>query len=644
MRTFSVAEIMSVRDMYKEPPYPGFSLDEVLRKRATRGSSALQRGENAWRVASAKTSDEGIVRIVQGALNKLAPEKYQEVIDNLTVPSLIATDRAMQLVIDLIFKKALQEPGYSVMYARLCYDMAMYEIQLQAASPSAAGAASLNTPLSSDGQTNQKKSSKFRENIIRNAQKEFQLTDPAQFATLEGEELEEARASLIKRKKANITFVGQLYIHSLLSPSIMFQIMQQVLKTGELKATPPQEVDIEVLNALLETVGKSLDREPHKDKLDLHFERLKQLQANGAYGMRIKFKIMNLLDLRSNQWEPRVMRADNQAPTTLQEQQAKQSATGTSSGPAPGPTRVLGPRSPTTCTPNSRRSGMQRFPSTSQFPDSPQPPIPPQTAWRNVSAPNRETPACTPADFANRAAASNSNKDLPFEARVKALLKEWVNERSNEPIANWRSRFKQGEFGDDDELCQAVVSEVVREACITTKKEAQHEACSFLRVALGLQPDDSPISLGLADALIKGLEEGIKEDVPKFYERFVNILHMVTEKETIVELYCDAAKLLYVAYEHVRAIDGFDAIPELLEVWQLLPAPGDAGEPLPDAAVNFIVDLRDADQEDLAGTLVISLLDTGLVTQAAIETWLTSTSAAQAPSVVSKVREHLAKQ
>lgn len=628
MRTYTVQEIMAVRDLHKEPPYPGFSLDEVLRKRALRGAT-LSRGENAWRVASAQSQEEGIARIVQGALNKLAPEKYSEVVGQLLIPAVVASERSMEVAIDLVFKKALQEPGYSEMYARLCYDMATYELRLQAQSPS------LTTPLS-DGST-PKKSSKFRDNIIRCAHREFQLTDPHQFDHLEGEELDEAKTMLIKRKKANITFVGQLFLRKVLSQTTMHQIIQNFMKSPE-----PEEIDIEVLNALFETVGKTLDQNEHRERIDVLFDWLRQLKDQPRYSMRIRFKIMNLLDLRSNAWEPRVTRADNQAPTTLQEQQSKQTA---AAQPASSSNMLkLGPRSPTTtCTPNSRRGGMQRFPS-SQFPDSPQPSggaAPAAAGWRNVSAPQRETPvAYTPADFANRA--NSATKDLPFDTRVKNFITEWVNEGSNEPVPTWRNRFKLGEYGSDDELCQAVIAEAVREACIVTKREAQREACSFIRVALNLDPDDEHIALGLGSALVRAVEEGIKEDVPKFYERFVQVLHLVTEKETILELYCDAAKLLYVTEEQVRSVEGLDAVEEMLEVWRLLPRPENAAEKLQDSVVSIVVNLRESDQDALAAALIESLVLCELIDKSVVEAWFSTTSAAQSQKIVTILKERLA--
>ena len=151
---------------------------------------SLPRGENAWKVSNAKTADEGIARIVQGALNKLAPEKYNEIIDTFRNPTLIASERAMQIVINLVFKKALQETSYIEMYARLCYDMACFEVQLQTTSPLSNGTPSSASVVAAPPMRSVFR--KFRENIVRIAQSEFQLTDLLAFKDLEDEALDDA--------------------------------------------------------------------------------------------------------------------------------------------------------------------------------------------------------------------------------------------------------------------------------------------------------------------------------------------------------------------------------------------------------------------------------------------------------------------
>lgn len=56
---------------------------------------------------------------VRGILNKLTPEKFQKLSDDLLGLEL-DSDKVLKGVILLIFEKALDEPKYSSMYAQLC--------------------------------------------------------------------------------------------------------------------------------------------------------------------------------------------------------------------------------------------------------------------------------------------------------------------------------------------------------------------------------------------------------------------------------------------------------------------------------------------------------------------------------------------
>jgi hypothetical protein len=638
MQTYTVQQIIAMKSEFRDPPYPGFSLSEVLRRKKS-CNSTLSRGQNAWKVQTIQSEQEGVTRVVQGALNKLAPERYSEVSDTLINSQLISNEKTMQIVIDLVFKKALQEPGYSELYARLCYDMAQFEYQQSASAMTPSPVPTTAAAVASAATQPQppKPKSKFREFIIRAAEREFSATDSHALDDLSGEEREEAYSDLVKRKRANITFAGQLFNHKVLSAKTMFFIINTLLKTSTPESTP-SDVDVEVLAALLETVGKVIDvnKEGQREKLDQHFERLRELQGMHAHPMRIRFKMMDLLDLRKNGWEQRVSRAGDQAPTTIQEQERRSQQ------------RVLGPRSPTMQTPTSsgaRRSntsggmaregsGMGRFPSTGQFPDSPPMSTPPSKGWRSIKAPLRDAPTPT---TPNLDVISCSGKDAPFEVRVKGMFSGFVLNSENEAIPQWQQKFSGCGYESMDELAAAVVSAVVREACTTTRKSAQSEASSFIRLGLQLDPDDRALVDGLTLALSNAIGEGIIEDVPKFNERFVSILHMVMGRETILELYCDAAKLLYNVYGDIASIDSIDPKEELLRVWSLLPRPAKGTEDsqcLSTSAVGFIVDLREEGLEELSAVLVASMVKTGLTPRETVQRWMASTSAAQAPLVV----------
>lgn len=678
---YSVQQILAVKDLYKDPPFVGFSLDEVCRRKKVSTHGPLKRGDNAWCVKQIVDANNGVSRKVQSALNKLAPEKYEEVVKDLKVADYICTEALREIVVDLIFNKALIEPGYAEMYARLCYDIARYEISLPGLTEA------------------DKKKSKFRDTIIRRAQREFQ-SDVSVLDGLSGsgDDREDAVARLVRKKRANIKFIGQLFMQKVLSQQIMMTIVQEILKTERVvallgdaaaaaaaaasngaaaggggspqspsssgsSAAPagpspkvdmfiPNSINIEVLAELLETTGRTLDQAPDVRKvLNLHFDKIRTLSKGDpketGYESRTKFKLMNLVELREWAWDPRITRADTQAPTTLQEQEAKQqqkqqqqvmSLTSTVRSPV--------------ATPNSRHSN-RRFPATQTFPDSPvaggaaPPATPPvSTGWRNVRAPQaRDTPAYTPHSPITMAGPSFAyGPEVPLEKRLKDLRLGWNGETA--VPAGWMGRFKSLEdAGTDDDLLRAIVVSVVREACTTTRQNAQLEASRFL--LLGLEMDESLLCGGLSLCLTTAIEEGIMEDSPKFNERYVTILHTTTMKETVEELYCDAAKLLYVTC-HALINREEDAIaweeikPNVQDIWNNLPVPGTGA--LQSFVVQCVVDLREdgEGQSDVAAALLVGLLRRQLASPEDVKEWLGSRSAAQAEQVAQAMEAYLA--
>ena len=64
----------------------------------------------------------------QGILNKLTPQKFQALAEK-TLQLPINTEERLSGVIDKIFRKALEEPNFSVAYANLCRVMAPLKVE-----------------------------------------------------------------------------------------------------------------------------------------------------------------------------------------------------------------------------------------------------------------------------------------------------------------------------------------------------------------------------------------------------------------------------------------------------------------------------------------------------------------------------------
>ena len=616
-----------MREKFKEPPYPNFDLYEICRRK--RQPKPLVQSENAWVSKNPINAAEAVAKIVQGALNKLAPEKYDEIVGTLKTPILLE-ESTMVTTIDLIFNKALSEPNYSEMYARLCYDMARYEISAQPASPS------------SESNTERKRS-RFREAIVSRAQNEFSGHDDGEnrenAKPPTPEELEEAAQRLSKRKKANIKFVGQLFIRRLLSAGIMHRIFVALLRGP---SDSPPAVDVEVLCELLETVGKAIDQtEEGRLKMDEHFSKLQLLygRAEEVYPPRIRFKLMDTLELRKNNWVPRVERIGNQTPATLRQQAATQRR----KDPF-----ATNPRSPTV-----QMTPTRRVPSTMKFPESPNPynsaaAAAPPANWRSVVAgssstqadKDKPTPQAVSAASLHRsesgdspftnlgvpsacAVASNSRTNsLSLQEMTAEVFKEWLNDGSDTAVPEWEARFQCYNMLDDV-LKNEIVAEVVRCCCLVTRKDAQLEGAGFL--VRGLELSKEELLSGLAIALQAAVEEDVLSDTPKFFERFATLLKLCSE-DNVYEVYINALVIIRDAYTELVSqgkIEPRDAVEPFLSVWKLLPR-----VPVDETIVTRVANEGPGEREEGEPSMLVGMLahlvENRVVPAAAVVQWAES--------------------
>lgn len=97
----------------------------------------LNKAENAWRPSARKSfrslckqqavnddpeqiKTQQLFKHLRGILNKLTPEKFQELIKQVQELT-IDTQERLKGAIDLIFEKAILEPNFSVVYANMCH-------------------------------------------------------------------------------------------------------------------------------------------------------------------------------------------------------------------------------------------------------------------------------------------------------------------------------------------------------------------------------------------------------------------------------------------------------------------------------------------------------------------------------------------
>lgn len=578
---FTVEQIRSVRNNYLEKPYPNFSLEEVCRRR--RGAQTkLVRGEKAWQAkGSAQSTEEWVARKVQGSLNKMSARNFNQLVAELKTKELFATKEILTNVVSIIFQKALDEPENSKLYAGVCFQLAVYEVSI------------------SDTAEGERPNSELRNAVVSKSQNEFKNFRIDNHITegMSQEEVDLAQTNFMRRKRANIRFVGELYLSDVLSNSTIFVILGVIMEAAMAGGCPPSE-NIELLAELFQTIGERLDKQQRKF-VDHYFELLADFvkRADNPYPHRIRFKIMDLLDLRKTGWGTKLK------------------------GKASGSTATKKLPSGTPSSPTSKKAATL------------------DKSWRDQAAKpaSLANAATSSTKVTNSAAASPSPKAqepaaplVKFDLRVQALFREWVGDVSNDFIPQWINEFNNCDrtFQTAEELCIAVAMEVIKEACTTTRKEAQREACSFLIVGLFLM--DCEMFAGLAGALAAAIEDGLLEDVPKFSERFMHMLRLTSseEEEVNANVYYDAANVLRMTYNQLSYVDE-STVDTLMGFWSKVPVPeADDSEPV---ILNFQVLYTLCDDAGAKNGLelflcriVDSLHQMGIVEGTTIEEMLTS--------------------
>lgn len=112
---------------------------------------------------------------------------------------------------------------------------------------------------------------------------------------------------------ANMKFIGNLFLRQLLAVKVIGQVVYDLIG---IKETPPEEHMIECVCELLKAIGHTLDDTGKGKELMTAFAHrlldLKKMQdsktGKGVFSRRIQFAIQNLLDLRNNNWQMKVMK------------------------------------------------------------------------------------------------------------------------------------------------------------------------------------------------------------------------------------------------------------------------------------------------------------------------------------------------
>ncbi|MBN3278709.1 IF4G3 factor, partial [Polyodon spathula] len=275
----------------------------------------LRKAENAWKPTLKRDEEPGenktqdLFRKVRSILNKLTPQMFNQLMKQVTDLT-IDTEERLKGVIDLVFEKAVDEPSFSVAYGNMCRCLATLKVTMT------------DKPNSTVN---------FRKLLLNRCQKEFErdkvdddvferkqkeLEAAASVALLQSsererlqEELKEAKDKARRRSIGNIKFIGELFKLKMLTEAIMHDCVVKLLKNHD-------EESLECLCRLLTTIGKDLDFEKAKPRMDQYFNQMEKIVKERKTSSRIRFMLQDVIDLRLHNW---VSRRVDQGPKTIEQ-------------------------------------------------------------------------------------------------------------------------------------------------------------------------------------------------------------------------------------------------------------------------------------------------------------------------------------
>ena len=234
---------------------------------------------------------EMVQRKVKANLNKMTPEKFEKISDQLleiTAQSKDESDgRTLRQVIQLTFEKATDEAHWASMYARFCRRM------LESVSPEIKDDEARNKMgvLITGGPL-------FRKYLLDQCQREFEQGWKINLPPRPEGNTEEAAmlsdeyyiAAAAKRRGLGlIAFIGELYLLGMLTEKVMHGCLRKLIDYEGV----PEEAEVESLTKLLRTVGQDLDRtEKGSAMMDAYFERIKKMMEMPELPSRLRFMLM----------------------------------------------------------------------------------------------------------------------------------------------------------------------------------------------------------------------------------------------------------------------------------------------------------------------------------------------------------------
>ncbi|KAK2503904.1 hypothetical protein MC885_002155 [Smutsia gigantea] len=146
---------------------------------------------------------------------------------------------------------------------------------------------------------------KADDDVFEKKQKELEAASTPEERTRLHDELEEAKDKARRRSIGNIKFIGELFKLKMLTEAIMHDCVVKLLKNHD-------EESLECLCRLLTTIGKDLDFEKAKPRMDQYFNQMEKIVKERKTSSRIRFMLQDVIDLRLIHKEAKIEEQEEQ--------------------------------------------------------------------------------------------------------------------------------------------------------------------------------------------------------------------------------------------------------------------------------------------------------------------------------------------
>ncbi|KAI9805536.1 MAG: hypothetical protein M1825_000787 [Sarcosagium campestre] len=256
---------------------------------------------------------EMVQRKVKSNLNKMTPEKFEKIADQILDIAGQSRDesdgRTLRQVIQLTFEKATDEAHWASMYAKFCKRM----LESMSAEIKDEGIKDKNGNVVTGGNL-------FRKYLLNRCQEEFERGWKLNLPPKPEGETEVMlsddyyiAAAAKRRGLGLVQFIGELYKLGMLTERIMHECVKKLVDYDGI----PDEAEVESLTKLLRTIGWNLDNtEKGKPLMEAYFLRIQAMIDTPDLPSRLQFMLMDIVDLRRKGW---ASKEQNKGPQTIQE-------------------------------------------------------------------------------------------------------------------------------------------------------------------------------------------------------------------------------------------------------------------------------------------------------------------------------------